>query len=136
MNSTACVLLMKVFKPKKTDPQITREQALNSRPLKNKHVVENRLESGEVLLSYPISPRPWMAAVLRSLGADRGEKGVRRLQLDMLGTSVWDLIDGRRSVRRIIELFSDSHRVLPREAELAVTRFLRDLGRRGLIGLQ
>lgn len=60
----------------------------------------------------------------------------KKLQLDALGTEVWDLIDGRRSVRKIIQRFAETHRLHPREAEVSVTRFLRELGKRGLIGLQ
>ncbi len=136
MLSASYVRAMSVFRPRKKGVRITREQALNSRPVKNDRVVEHRLETGEVLLVYPLYLKPWMAAAIRYLGGNVETARTRKLQLDPLGTSVWDLIDGRRSVNRIIQLFVDAHRVLPREAEVAVTRFLRDLGRRGLLGLQ
>jgi hypothetical protein len=49
---------------------------------------------------------------------------------------VWDLLDGVRSVRRIIEIFAASHQLPQREVEIAVTQFLRQLGRRGIIGFR
>ena len=59
-----------------------------------------------------------------------------RLQLDNLGTEVWKMIDGKRTVRDIVDAFAETHQLEGREAEMAVTQFLRDLGKRGLIGLQ
>jgi len=127
---------MKVFKRRKPDLQISRAEALNSRPVKNSRVRETRVETGEILLVYPQALRPWMAAVRRYLGGPAESNPCRKLQLDTLGTSVWDLLNGRRSVAQIIARFADTHRIPPKEAEVAVTRFLRDLGRRELIGLK
>ena len=127
---------MKVFKQKKFEPEITRAEALNSKPVKSIQVNESRLESGEVLLAYPVTIRPWLATLIHRLGGPSETIQTKKLQLDMLGTSVWNLLDGRRSVNEIIQQFARRHRVHPKEAEAAVTRFLRDLGRRGLIGFQ
>lgn len=126
---------MKVFKRKKNEERITREQALNSIPVKSGEVFETRLDSGEVQLIYPIVLRPWMASLARHLGASDITRK-RKLQLDALGTSVWSLLDGKRSVKALIRQFAESHRMPSKEAEVSVTRFLRELGRRGLIGLQ
>jgi len=52
-----------------------------------------------------------------------------------VGTSVWDLVDGKRSVRMIIQIFAKAHRLENREAEVSVTSFIRQLGQRGLLGL-
>jgi hypothetical protein len=60
----------------------------------------------------------------------------KKLQLDVLGTSVWDLVDDKRSVGRMIQIFAETHRLENREAEVAVTRFIRELGNRGLLGLR
>lgn len=127
---------MKVFKRENPGLRISRAEALKSRPVKNSRVVETRLETGEMLLEYPLAVRPWMAAIIRSLGRPAGNAHTRKLQLDTLGTSVWELLNGKRSVEEIIAKFADIHRIPPREAEIAVTRFLRDLGRRELIGLK
>jgi len=127
---------MKVFKRKHPGSQISRAAALNATPVKSREVDELRLESGEVLLTYPVTIRPWLAAVIRRLGGPAAKIQNKKLQLDTLGTSVWDLLNGRRSVSQIIHRFAQTHQVQAREAEVAVTRFLRDLGRRGLIGLR
>ena len=127
---------MKVFKRKKPGLTISRTEALNSKPVKNSQVNESRLESGEVLLIYPVTIRPWMAALIRRLGGPAEKIHTKKLQLDQLGTSVWNLLNGKHSVNQIIHQFAQTHRIHHKEAEVAVTRFLLDLGRRGLIGLR
>ena len=123
------------FKKNSPKPTMTRTEAMACRPMKNMEVTEERLENDVVLLRYPVRIRPWMAAVSKRLGADPNRSSYRKLQLDVLGTEVWDLLDGRRTVGNLIERFAETHRLQHREAEVSVTRFLRELGRRGLIGL-
>lgn len=106
-------------------------------PVKGSHVQESRLESGEILLAYPDLKRPWFAGMLQRWGrVDKNAVRIKKLQLDALGTSVWELLDGRRSVLQIIELFAQKYRLHPKEAEVSVSQFLRELGRRELIGLR
>ena len=124
---------MKRFKKR---PQITRFEALNCRPVKNDAAEEIRIETGEVLLTYPARARPWAEALLRRLGGAPDGVRKKKLQLDELGSAVWGLLDGDRSVRQVIQLFSEQHQLHPKEGEVAVTQFLRELGKRGLIGLK
>ena len=127
---------MKAFRKKPRANTISRPQALASTPVKNSQIKEVRLETGEVLIEYPLAVRPWIAAVARRLGGPQDRVQTKKLQLDTLGTSVWDLVDGNRSVRRIIKIFAETHRLENREAEISVTQFIRELGRRGLLGLR
>ena len=127
---------MKAFKIRRKGPQVTRSEALAARPQKNTLVEERRLDSGELLLTYPVQVRPWLAAAVRRLRGSVQEPSRRKLQLDALGASVWDLVDGQRSVRQIVRAFATAHRLHEQEAEVSVTTFLRQLGRRGLIGLK
>jgi hypothetical protein len=78
-----------------------------------------------------------IAAVAKRLGKSQQDLAqTKKLQLDALGTSVWDLVDGKRSVRRITQIFAETHRLENKEAEVSVTRFIRELGKRGLLGLR
>ena len=115
---------------------LSREDALECTPIKNDGVEESRLENGELQLSYPVTSRPWLAGLARRLGRKSYETYLKKLQLDALGTEVWELMDGATRVRDVIRQFAARHRLQQREAELAVTRFLRELGKRGLIGLR
>lgn len=115
---------------------ISRAEALKCIPVKNMDVTEIRLESGEVLLNYPVGIRPWMAKIVGHLGGKPDKTQNKKIQLDMLGTSVWDQLDGKRSVRQVIQQFKNNYQVHPKEAEKSVIQFLRDLGKRGIIGLK
>ena len=116
---------------------LSRLQALGHKPVKSRQISEIRLETGEVIIEYPLAVRPLIAAVARRLGKTQEDLvQIKKLQLDALGTSVWDLVDGSRSVRQIIQIFAETHRLENREAEVSVTRFIRELGQRGLLGLQ
>ncbi|MCU0585097.1 MAG: PqqD family protein [Desulfobacterales bacterium] len=117
-------------------PLIRRDEALGAVPVKNRHVRDSRLESGEAVLHYPVSAPPWAARIARWFGQEPGPAREGRLQLDALGTAVWGLIDGRRPVKEIAAAFAAAHQLEPREAETAVAHFMRQLGRRGLIGLR
>ena len=127
---------MKVFRNRPRKGPLSRSQALECRPAKSLHIVETRLENGEVLLEYPLVVRPWIAAVAKRLGGATDRVHTKKLQLDAMGTAVWDLLDGNRSVRRIVRIFAETHRLENKEAEVSVTSFIKQLGQRGLLGLR
>ena len=116
--------------------KIKRKQALQAIPARHRLVTEARLDSGEVVIAYPVAVRPWMAKVLKLLRREPEGLMTRKLQLDVLGTAVWDLIDGQRTVHHVIERFANLYQLQTREAEISVTQFLRELGRRGVIGMR
>lgn len=120
----------------KGNPTLTRSEALGCIPVKNHHVREQRLESGELVILYPVTARPWIVKVSTWLGAAAAPPRTGKLHLDGLGSTVWAMLDGRASIRAIAAAFAREHRLETREAEVAVTQFVRELGRRGLIGLR
>ena len=126
---------MKVFRKKSGAGHLSRTEALEYTPVKSREISQIRLESGEVVIEYPLIVRPWITAVAKRLGGLQNQKQTKKLQLDAMGTSVWDLVDGQRSVRMIIQIFAKAHRLENREAEVSVTSFIRQLGQRGLLGL-
>jgi len=127
---------MRVFKKKSKDVPISRADALDRIPVKNIQITEARLETGEVVISYPVTMRPFFAGLVKRFGGPEVQIQMKKLQLDELGTSVWDMINGKFSVRQLVERFAKTHQLEAREAEVSVTQFIRELGRRGLIGLR
>ena len=127
---------MKVFRKKRNNIQVDRTAAFKFTPVKNIQITEERLESGEIIIRYPITMRPWIASLAKRFGGPHDRIQTKPLQLDKLGTEVWELIDGNRSVGRIIEVFAETHRLQNREAEVAVSQFIRQLGQLGLIGMR
>jgi hypothetical protein len=127
---------MKLFKKKPKGPSISRAEALERIPVKNRQISEDRLESGDVVISYPVIIRPIFAGLAKRFGGHEVQTQMKKLQLDELGTSVWNLMDGNRSVRQLVKIFAQTHQLETREAEVSVTQFIRELGRRGLIGMR
>ena len=115
---------------------LTRSEALACTPEKSGQVKETVLADGNVLLDYTVSVRPWFSGLLKRLGAGNDGRIKKKLQLDELGTQVWSMVDNRKTVREIVTEFARSHQLMEKEAEVAVTQFLRELGKRGLIGLR
>ncbi len=89
---------------------------------------------GEVLIEYPLMVKPFFHALLARFHPQAPE--TKKLQLDGLGSQVWLMIDGQSQVKEIITAFAEANDLTPAEAEQAVTLFLRNLGRRGLIVLR
>lgn len=127
---------MKLLKKHSSVSQLTKRQALTLTPVKNIERSETTLDSGVVVIHYPVTMRPWMAKWIQRFKGPSPQTGSRKLQLDDLGTEVWNMIDGKRTVRDIVDAFAEAHQLEDREAETAVTQFLRDLGKRGVIGMQ
>ncbi len=117
-------------------PLSSREEALAFVPVKNQEIEQTRLESGDVILEYPATVRPFILKIMRRMGRKDPPIHKKKLQLDVLGTATWDMIDGERTVGQLVRTFADQYSLLPKEAETAVTQFIRELGKRGLIGLR
>lgn len=115
---------------------MTREASLRCVPVKNSDVQEMRLENGTVRLCYPLRFKPWLAELRRRFGPPQTAAPEKQLELDELGTLTWDLMDGTLRFSDIVRRFSRQTRVHPKEAEAAVAQFIRELGKRGLIGLK
>ncbi len=116
--------------------QFSRSDALCCIPVRNSQVLENRLDSGEILLSYPETLRPWFSSLILRMNKKAELRRMRKLQLDILGTGVWDLIDGKSTITEIIASFAKLHLLYHKEAEISVVQFLRELGRRGIVGMK
>ena len=118
------------------DRGFSRAAALACRPVRNREVREERLESGDLLLTFPLLVRPWLTGLARALGFHNRQVLTRKLQLDEMGSRTWALMDGERSLADLVEIVSRRYRLQRRETEVAITTFLRELGRRGLVGFR
>ena len=104
-------------------------------PVKSRDVGEEETPQGLVRLSLPVAVRPALAGLARRFGLWDGRVLRKTVELDALGSAVWRLIDGVRPAGEIAAGLAARYRLDTREAELAVADFLRQLGRRGAIGV-
>lgn len=105
-------------------------------PVRNGAVEISELPDGLVRLAYPLAIKPWFGRLADKVGLWDARPMTKTVELDEMGTFVWHHIDGERSVRDIAEAFTKAYEVQPREAELAVTAFIKTIGQRGIIGLK
>ena len=133
---TTSVNIMTVSSKKSGKWTTDRDASMSLTVVRNIRITEQRSADRMVTIRYPIVLRPWIEKILNRFKYSANETRFKKLQLDRLGSEVWSMIDDARSVRQIVKIFADTYQLPIRESEIAVTQFLRDLGRRGIIGLR
>ncbi len=126
---------MGLFRKKRKKPALTRDQALACTPVRNDIVSWEVLDSGLVRIEYVLVLKPLLKSISERFGGARDELPTRKLELDALGSQVWQMIDGNRTTAQLIEEFARLQKISNQEAEQSITQFLRELGKRGLIAL-
>lgn len=132
---------MKLFKKKtahKEEPKgpakgLTRTEALASIPLRSPSATWEILENGDILIEYPLSIKPFFLQLFSRFNKGQEQRPTKKLQLDAMGSKVWQMFDGKKEVKTIIREVAEETGLSLQEAEISVTTFLRQLGRRGLI---
>lgn len=120
---------------KKGRPLVDRHRQLAMRPLRNPLVEMTRSASGVVLIA-PMAATRAGRLVRKLAGAPSGQPHIRRLELDEVGTFIWQLADGAHSVEDLVFELAGRYRLGRKEAEVLLLQFLKTLQRKGLIALQ
>ena len=124
---------MKLFKNNQNSKRPTRTEALAGIPEKSSSVTWQVLESGDILIEYPLKLQPFFLQLAKRLHKEPNQRLTKKLQLDSMGSKVWQMFDGMKDVRTIIADVAEQSGLSLVEAEMSVTAFLRQLGRRGLV---
>jgi len=111
-------------------PRLTPEQILGSRPVQNPHVKTEELADGGLRILAQRSRAGWVRLLSTLFPIPRE----RRIELDSVGRQVWELCDGEHTLRDMIDVFQKRHKLTRTEAEWSLRNYLRDLGKRGLVG--
>jgi Coenzyme PQQ synthesis protein D (PqqD) len=114
---------------------LSRTESLACIPQQNDTVQWQELDNGEILFTYAIPLSRFFQALHRKFSKNQAEVPTKKLQLDQMGSFVWNLIDGKKTVKDIITIFSKEYNVTIQEGETAVAAFLKTLGQRGFIAL-
>ncbi len=125
---------MKSSKRKQHEP-LSRTEALACVPKQKDTTNWQELENGDILFTYAIPLSRIFQALHRRFTKNNAEPPTKKLQLDAMGSCVWKLIDGKKSVGTLIRIFAEEYKISNQEAETAVTAFIKTLGQRGFIGL-
>ncbi len=104
---------------------------LAAKPVRHPGARETPSRGDATRVEIPMARRRLARWLTRS-----AEPVLRAYELDALGSELWSLLDGKRTVRDLIETFSERHRLNLREAEVSVLTYLQTLASRGMIVLQ
>ena len=94
-------------------------------PCRSEHITA---EGETIVLSFPRFKYPWMQRFL----VPKGMSKELHVKLEEHGTAVWELIDGKRNVREIIEKLAD-HFQYEAGYESRVSTYLSQLQKDGFI---
>ena len=119
------------FSKKEKAPKITREQMLGSKPMRNQAVSWEKDGDGEVLIRIPRGEYGWKIKLLSKFFYIPKD---RKISLDEVGSQVWVMCDGETRVKDIIDALRKKYKLNRKEAEISLVTYLRELGKKGLVG--
>lgn len=105
---------------------------LEARPVRN--AAAAAAEEGDGAVSVTVKRRK-PAALLPPLSWLIRPKLTRTFRLDKLGTLVWRLCDGERTVEDVVDAFAERLGLTFHEARVAVTAYLSTLVQRGAMAM-
>jgi hypothetical protein len=110
--------------------RLTPDQVLSSRPVRNANLQTEELDDGGIrIIAY--RREAWWVRLLAIVFPIPRE---RRIELDSVGKQVWELCDGEHTLKEMIGVFQRRHKLTRMEAEWSLRNYLRDLGKRRLVG--
>lgn len=118
-------------------PKIERKDALAIVPVRHPLVTWERTDN-EVVLRIPLRDDKIaraVKAIMKAMRVARDLPDSRQVGLDEVGSFVWELCDGKRTIDGIVTGLSKEYKLTRREAEASVTMFLQTLAKKNLIGL-
>jgi hypothetical protein len=114
---------------RKRAPRFTPEQVLLSRPIRNPSLATEAAEDGGLRIVIERRREWWVRALSVFLPIPKR----RPIELDPIGREVWELCDGEHTLREMVKVFQERHKLSRAEAEWSLRTYLRDLGKRGLV---
>ena len=97
-------------------------------PCRSEHITAER-EGRQLCSPFPVFKYPWMQRFL----VPKGMSKELHVKLEEHGTAVWELIDGKRNVREIIEKLADHFQKEGYESR--VSAYLSQMQKDGFIKL-
>lgn len=111
-------------------PELSKERALVSYPVRNQ-AVEWR-DEGERTVLVLRRREDWVGRLLSLFFVVPKE---RKIELDPVGAHVWRGCDGRHTVKELMQSLIEKYKLNRKEAEVSLTAFLRQLGKRKLVAI-
>ncbi len=128
-------------KKKPKAPRLSRSEFLSLKPIRNPIVKWEKNEKGEIKIAIPLKKiREEAKKRKKASGRAFGlfsrlfpEPEEKKIQLDEIGSTVWELCDGKKTTKEIVDYLCEKYKLLPREVEVSLSTYLNSLVKRGLI---
>ncbi len=121
-------------KKKEKAPEIPRSEFLKIRPVRNPALRWERNKQGNITIFIP-APQPEPSRKKRKKGLTKESRPrERQIQLDAVGSIVWEFCDGQSTMEDISEQLHKKYKLLQSEAEISLNAYFNHLSKRGLIG--
>ncbi len=121
-------------KPKKINKNIidARKRMLAAVPVHSGNYNPVILDTGQV--SFTISrKKSWFASIFVTIFGVAGEKTIT---LDKIGSYVWKLCDGSKSVAEIAFSMKEDFKLTRKEAQVSVIQFVQTLMKKGVLSVK
>lgn len=120
-------------KKKQKAPEISRREFLKIKPVRNSALKWEKDKQGVITLFVPMR-QPQKKKRRRMLPFLSSPPPEKKIRLDSMGSIVWELCDGERTVKDIVQSLYEGYKMLPNEAELSLNTYFDQLSKRGLMG--
>jgi hypothetical protein len=139
-------------KKKQESSPIARSDFLHIRPIRNPAAKIEKDESGKITLILQFEkPKEEKTESKEEKKEPKKEKISRRqrrtrilptssppvkqrkFHLDTIGSIVWEMCDGEKSVKELVQQLHETYKMLPSEAEISLNSYFNELANRGLI---
>ena len=131
----------KIRRKKPKPPPISREDFLRLKPMRNPIVKWKKDDKGRIRITVPLMKpserreEKITSKIINLLAKLLPEPPKEKhIQLDEIGSVVWELCDGEKTTKDIVDYLCEKYKLLPREAEIPLGSYLNKLAERGLIG--
>jgi hypothetical protein len=121
-------------KEKQVAPEISGNEFLDAKPVRNSAVRWEKNQQGVILLVIPLK-QPEEKGRKSIFSAFSPSSQEKKIQLDSMGSIIWELCDGEKTVKDIIQILNEKYGMGPSEAEISLNNYFIQLSKRGLIVL-
>lgn len=121
-------------KKKEDAPQIVRSEFLKIRPIRNPRLRWEKNESEVVTVIIPLENPNEKKEMKKKRKKKPSPPKEKRIQLDALGSIVWEMCDGEKTVKDIVDTLFEKYKLLPSESEVSLNTYFNQLAKRGLVG--
>lgn len=112
------------------EPKLTRDQSMNAVPIRNP-LLQWRRDEDDCIIVAMERREDWVGQAMEWLFMVPPK---RKVELDDVGSTVWEACDGENTVNDIVEIVADEYKLSRREVEMSLTKYLRTLGQRKMVG--